>query len=210
MTNNIFCEPSPGLVAHTAASRLLVEDNVLQDWVGFNSEDIFPAAANVLTSLKTHPEATSLTRTGFNFAFDTVDKEPMFVTFGKDPARAKRMGGAMASLTGGEGYQLSYLVDNWDLSDLDANGGTLVDIGGSHGFVSVELAKRWTNMKFIVQDLPKTVESAPSPICDDEPVAQRIELQAHDFFKEQPAKNADGTFLIDCHPRCRTFLANQT
>lgn len=113
------------------------EDEDLQAWIGFNTEDIFPASGHVLRALKKHPEATELTRTGFNFAFDTVDKEPMFVTFGKDPARARRMGRAMASLTGGEGYEVSYLVNveggGYDFSDIDAKGGTLVDIGGSHG-----------------------------------------------------------------------------
>jgi hypothetical protein len=192
MTNNIFREPSPGVIAHTAASRLLAQDAQLQAWVGFNGEDIFPAASKVLTALKTHPEATSLTRTGFNFAFDTVDKEPMFVTFGKDPMRAKRMGAAMVSLTGGEGYEVKYLVDNYDFSDIDAAGGTLVDLGGSHGFVCVDLAKKWKNMKFVVQDLPKTIDSAPKPISEDPQIAERIELLAHDFFKEQVTKNADG------------------
>ncbi|KAG5984383.1 Alpha-1,3-mannosyltransferase cmt1 [Claviceps pusilla] len=195
MTNNIFCEPKPGLIAHTAASRLLADDHDLQDWVGFNSEDIFPAAANVLNALKTHPEATSLTTTGFNFAFNTVDKEPMFVTFGKDPARAKRMGGAMASLTGGEGYEMSHFVDNYDLSDVDGSGGTFVDIGGSHGFMSIALAKKWKNIKFVVQDLPKTVDSAPKPICDDASIAQRVRLEAHDFFQEQSIKDADVYFF---------------
>ncbi|KAG8408832.1 Alpha-1,3-mannosyltransferase cmt1 [Metarhizium acridum] len=195
MTNYIFCEPEPGLIAHTAASRKLAEDGALQDWVGFNSEDIFPSAAKVLESLQEHPEATSLTTTGFNYAFDTVDKEPMFVTFGKDPARAKRMGGAMASLTGGEGYEVSHFVDNYDFSQENKRGGTFVDIGGSHGFVSVDLAKKWKNMKFIVQDLPKTVSSAPKPICDDESIAERVQFEAHDFFKEQPVKGADVYFF---------------
>ncbi|KAK2608453.1 Alpha-1,3-mannosyltransferase cmt1 [Conoideocrella luteorostrata] len=195
MTNHIFCEPKPGWVGHTAASRLLAEDSALQDWVGFNSEDIFPAAANVLKSLREYPEATSLTTTGFNFAFETVDKEPMFVTFGKDPARAKRMGGAMASLTGGEGYELSHFVDTYDFSEVDQQGGTLVDIGGSHGFVCVDLARKWKHMKFIVQDLPKTVNSAPKPICEIETVAERIQFEAHDFFQEQPVKDADVYFF---------------
>ncbi|CAI6093990.1 unnamed protein product [Clonostachys chloroleuca] len=191
MTNHVFCEPTPGFIAHTASSRLLAQDGPLQDWVGFNSEDIFPAAASVLSAIKTYPEATSLTRTGFNVAFDTVDKEPMFATFGKDPARAKRMGGAMASLTGGEGYEVRHFVDSYDLSEIDEKAGVLVDIGGSHGFVCTDLAKKWKKMKFVVQDLPKTVDSAPKPISDDESVAERVELQAHDFFQEQPVKGAD-------------------
>ncbi|CAH0017745.1 unnamed protein product [Clonostachys rhizophaga] len=191
MTNHVFCEPTPGFIAHTASSRLLAQDGPLQDWVGFNSEDIFPAAASVLSAIKTYPEATSLTRTGFNVAFDTVDKEPMFATFGKDPARAKRMGGAMTSLTGGEGYEVQHFVDSYDLSEIDEKAGVLVDIGGSHGFVCTDLAKKWKKMKFVVQDLPKTVDSAPKPISDDGSVAERVELQAHDFFQEQPVKGAD-------------------
>ncbi|OAQ94133.1 O-methyltransferase [Purpureocillium lilacinum] len=191
MTNRIFCEPSPGLIAHTAASRLLATDASLQDWVGFNAEDHFPAAAHVLDALQEHPEATSLTQTGFNYAYGTVDKEPMFVTLGKDPVRAKRFGGAMMSLTGTAGYEVRYFVDGCDLTAVNEQKGTFVDIGGSHGFVCVELAKRWNAMKFVVQDLPKTVESAPKPICEDESVAERIDFQVHDFFKEQPIKDAD-------------------
>lgn len=196
MTNHIFHEPEPGLIEHTAASRELAQDAALQDWVGFNAEDVFPSAARVLESLKAYPEATSLTTTGFNFAFDTVEKEPMFVTFGKDAARAKRMGGAMASLTEGEGYEVDHFTDNYDMSEIDENRGIFVDIGGSHGFVCVDLAKKWKKMTFVVQDLPKTVDSAPNPICDDESVAARIQLQVHDFFTEQPVKGADGMQLL--------------
>lgn len=181
------------MIAHTAASRLLAEDPALQAWVGFNAEDTFPAGANVLKALRTHPEATSLTRTGFNFANGTVDKEPMFVTFGKDPQRAKRMGSAMASLSDGEGYEVRHFVEDYDLSDVDERKGTFVDVGGSHGFVSVDLAKKWRNMKFVVQDLQKTIDSAPKPLCEDQQVASRISLHAHDFFTEQqPVKGADG------------------
>ncbi|KJZ75927.1 hypothetical protein HIM_04751 [Hirsutella minnesotensis 3608] len=195
MTNRIFHEPSPGVIAHTLASRILAQDDNLQDWIGFKTEDVFPAAAMVLQSLREYPEATSPTTTGFNFAFDTVNKETMFETFLKDPARAKRMGGAMASLTGGEGYEITYFADNYDLSAIDNIQGTLVDVGGSHGFVCIELAKKWKKMKFVVQDLSSTIESAPQPICEDEAMAARIRLQSHDFFQEQPIKDADVYFF---------------
>ncbi|KAF4335840.1 sterigmatocystin 7-O-methyltransferase precursor [Fusarium beomiforme] len=191
MTNNIFQEPAPGLIAHTAASKMLAQDANLQAWVGLNGDDFFPAGAHTLEALRADPEATSLTRTGFNHAWGTVDKEPMFATFGKDPPRGKRFAVAMASLTGGEGYEVRYFVDNYDFSDVNTNEGTLVDIGGSHGFVCVDLAKKWNKMKFVVQDLAKTISSAPEPICADEGVAQRICLQVHDFFTEQPVKGAD-------------------
>ncbi|ROV97171.1 hypothetical protein VPNG_08825 [Cytospora leucostoma] len=191
MTNHIFYEPSPGVIAHTAASRLLATDDNLVAWVGFNSEDIFPSAAHTLEALKTFPEATSLTQTGFQFASGTVDEEPIFATFRKDERRARRMGLAMASLTNGEGYEPSFFVDSCDLSSVDARGGKLVDIGGSHGFVCVELARKWKGVRFVVQDLVSTIDSAPHPVSEDDQVAARVEFMAHDFFKEQVVKGAD-------------------
>ena len=46
MTNGIFREPSHGVIAHTAASRALAEDEDMQAWVGFCGEDILPAAGH--------------------------------------------------------------------------------------------------------------------------------------------------------------------
>ncbi|XXH05904.1 hypothetical protein Hte_012346 [Hypoxylon texense] len=210
MANRLFREPQPGVVAHTAASKLLATDGDLQAWVGFNGEEVYPGSAHVLDALRQHPEATSLHHTGFNYAFGTVGEEPMFVTLGKEPARARRMAKAMASLTGGEGYELSYLTaekekgeggggeggGGCDLSDVDARGGTLVDLGGSHGFACVHLARKYRNMQFVVQDLPSTIAGAPAPACaDDAQVAARIRFQAHDFFAEQAVRGADVYFF---------------
>jgi len=192
MTNRIFHEPSPGVVGHTAASRVLAEDQAMDSWVGFCVEDMWPAASQTLKAIELNPSVSEPTQTGFCISNNTTDKEPMFATFGKDPMRAKRMGGAMASLTGGEGYEVSYMIDNYDWKSIDSTGGTLVDIGGSHGFVCVDLANRYKNIKFVVQDLPKTVASAPK--LDDD-IADRITFQAHDFHTEQPVKGADIYFF---------------
>ncbi len=103
--NGIFREPSPGVIAHTAASRALVEDEALEAWIGFNGEEIFPAAAHVIHALEKYPEANLMTRSGFTFANNTIDTEPLFATLGRDQFRAKRMGLAMAGHTDGEGYE---------------------------------------------------------------------------------------------------------
>jgi len=42
MTNRIFKEVEPGVIAHTAISRLLAEDAMMNDWVGFCVDDLFP------------------------------------------------------------------------------------------------------------------------------------------------------------------------
>lgn len=41
MTNHIFKEVSPNVVAHTAASKVLAEDPMINDWVGFCLEDLW-------------------------------------------------------------------------------------------------------------------------------------------------------------------------
>lgn len=134
MSNSVFREVAPGTIAHTAASRVLAEDEDMQHWITFNTEYIFPAAAHVLPALEKYPEAMHPTQTGFNFAFGTVDVEPMFVTFGKDPVKAKMMGRAMASMKAVEGYETKFLVDGYeDFAGVDERGGVFVDIGGSHG-----------------------------------------------------------------------------
>jgi len=112
----------------------------------------------------------------------------MFATLGKDPVRGKRFGGAMKSLTGGEGYEIHYLVDNYPWDQIDEHGGTVVDLGGSHGFVCVDLAQKYKNTKFVVQDLPKMVASAPKLEGD---LAERITFMGHDFYTPQTVKAAD-------------------
>ena len=191
MTNRIFKEVSPGVVAHTAGSKVLAEDAAMNDWLGFCVDDMWPAASKTVAALELNPSASEPTQTGFTFANNTTDIEPMFATFGKSPLRAKRMGGAMVSLTGGEGYEVSYILDNYNWAAIDAMSGTVVDIGGSHGFVCVDLAKQYKNIKFVVQDLPKTVASAPTL---DPSVADRIVFQAHDFHARQPVIGADVYF----------------
>lgn len=47
MTNHIFEEPRKGIVAHTAASRLLAEDQLMRDFVGIACEEHFPGAPRV-------------------------------------------------------------------------------------------------------------------------------------------------------------------
>ncbi|KAE9365008.1 S-adenosyl-L-methionine-dependent methyltransferase [Stipitochalara longipes BDJ] len=187
MTNRIFYEPSPGLVAHTAASRLLATDQAMEDWVGFCVEDMWPAAAQTIPALKQHPEADDMMQTGFCKANGTTNIEPMFPTLNKTK-RATRFSGAMKSLLEGEGYELSYLINGYDWASLNAQCATIVDLGGSHGHVSIELAKNYPNLSFIVQDLPNTIASA-KPVPSE--LADRITFQAHDFTTPQSVKGAD-------------------
>lgn len=52
-TNHIFCEPREGIVAHTAASKLLAENRAVEDMIGTLSEEKFKAAASVISHHRT-------------------------------------------------------------------------------------------------------------------------------------------------------------
>lgn len=47
MTFRIFCEPHKGVVAHTAASKVLAENTLMREWIGMVSEEMWPAASRV-------------------------------------------------------------------------------------------------------------------------------------------------------------------
>lgn len=148
------------------------------------------AASQTIHALTTNPSASEPTQTGFCAANNTTDIEPMFATLGASPSRAKRFGGAMASLTSGVGYELSHLLTAYPWTSLPRTA-TIVDVGGSHGFACLELAKHHPSMRFVVQDLPKTIASAPAYAHLDDAVRDRVAFQAHDFFTPQPVRGAD-------------------
>ena len=122
---------------------------------------------------------------GFNLANDTSD--PAYKELSKYPERAQRFADAMTLFSASEGFEPTYLANNYDWAALGS--GTIVDVGGSHGPVSIELARKFPNLHCIVQDLPETVTEGKKALPED--LAKQVTFMAHDFFTEQPVKNAD-------------------
>jgi hypothetical protein len=126
MTCRVFREPREGYVAHTATSAVLFKDQQMNDWSGLNLDEFFPAAANAVEAMKRYPGSQEPNETAFSIAH--CPGQPMFATISKDPTRAKRFSNAMESLTGGEGYEIKYMVDNYPWKELDEKGGLIVDV----------------------------------------------------------------------------------
>lgn len=51
MTKHIFREPRKGVVAHTATSRLLAEDDQMNDWVAASTDELWQAASQTLNAV---------------------------------------------------------------------------------------------------------------------------------------------------------------
>lgn len=117
---------------------------------------------------------------------NNTDK-PIFEELQHHPDRAKNVSGAMRWLSQDPGFDVKYLLDSYPWTTL-ANR-TFVDVGGSHGLIDQALARHVPTLKCIVQDRPEAIAEGKKLLPQD--LSSRIELTPHDFFQEQPVKNAD-------------------
>ncbi|KAL8838358.1 MAG: hypothetical protein Q9170_002165 [Blastenia crenularia] len=189
MCSHIFSSPTPDTVAHTASSRLFVTEPDWRDIIGLQTDELSPATTRTFEALKQFGDTGEPQHT----AFALQNGKPIFEVLGSDPERGRRFGSAMRHWTKGKAYGLEHLAQGYDWNSIDQAGAIVVDIGGGHGSVSQVLAKATKNIKFVVQDLPGTVEQAKKEIPSD--MSGRIEFIAHDFFTEQPTKEADVFFM---------------
>ena len=191
MSNHIFTEDRPGSVAHTAASHLLVVDSDAYDAIGLMTCELSPVGMKTLDAIETWPGSEEQTETAW-----TLQNEPgisPFACLAKYPERARRFGAGMRYFGRGQGWDLSYLVQGYPWETLDYPGAIFVDIGGGHGTVSQALSRATRHMQFVVQDLPGTVRDGRNALA--KVFEGRVRFVEHDFFSEQPIRDADVYFF---------------
>jgi len=89
------------------------------------------------------------------------------------------------------------LLGKFDWSDIPI-GGTVVDVGGGIGTVSMALTKMQPQLKLVVQDRASVVVDGPkrwSESHGDVLASGRVTFQAHDFFGPQPVRGASAYLL---------------
>ncbi|KAL2047480.1 hypothetical protein ABVK25_011464 [Lepraria finkii] len=188
ITKHIFHEPRKGIVEHTAASRLLAQDEGFLDWVDVNLQETWPAAAQTVNAMRKWPNSRCPAQTGFSYSQDT--EESLFEYLEKYPERAKRFVHGMSAFNTGPGYILDYVVDKFPWASLGE--ASVVDVGGSTGEMMIALATKFPLLNAVVQDLPNTIAEYLIP---PRGVERRINFMAHDFFTKQPVRGADMYFF---------------
>ncbi|KUI59276.1 6-hydroxytryprostatin B O-methyltransferase [Cytospora mali] len=189
VSQRIFEEPQPGVIAHSAASRVLAEDSAMHDYVATCSDELWQAAAQTCNAMARFPGSEEPNETGFCLANNT-DK-PMYKFLSDYPERSIRFAHMMKSFTEGRAFDLKYITDFYPWEQ--HSGGTIVDVGGSQGFVCVALARKFPSISFVVQDLEPVIEDAQKNVPSD--VADRVSFMVHDFFTPQPVVGADVYFF---------------
>ena len=124
MTSNLFSEPEPGEVSHTATSALLVKNQGLHDWAVYMTNTTTPMANKLVEATEKWPEAARKNETAYNVAFET--DLPFFEHLNTDPQRVKEFAGYMKHMQQSEGLALRHMVQGYDWAAVGR--GKVVDV----------------------------------------------------------------------------------
>ena len=146
---------------------------------------------------------TESVRTG-KTAFEKLQGMPVFDYLGKHLEEASLFNETMIGVHGGEPPAVA---EAYDFSKLT----TIVDVGGSTGNMLATILGRHQHLRGILADLPHVVKEAP-PLLKSKGVAERVTIEAHDFFKSAP-KGGDAYILSHVihdwsEAQCLTILGN--
>lgn len=101
-----------------------MRSQALKDWVGYTTEETYPASTKVVEAQERFGVSDDPSQTGYNVAFGT--EKPMFVHMAEDPERERRFANTMVEMTSTEGYGIGHLVGGYGWDGI--GGATVVDV----------------------------------------------------------------------------------
>ncbi|TVY82682.1 O-methyltransferase gsfB [Lachnellula suecica] len=156
----------------------LKEDPKAMDMAGLMFDECWQSMARTVDAMRMF-KSHEPNQTGHALAHDTQDN--MFDWLGKHPEKARRFTSAISTLVP-TGRQELFLLREFDWASL--GNGTVVDVGGSSGGVSIQLAKEFQDLDLVVQDLPEAIDGAAEKVPVE--LRPRVKFMEHDFFTDQP------------------------
>ncbi|KAI0410565.1 S-adenosyl-L-methionine-dependent methyltransferase [Xylaria grammica] len=108
ITMRVFREPEPGMVAHTAASKVL-SHSAASDWLQSGAREMWPAATKTIEALKKRPalQEPNETRRVQGYSLSNERGETLYDIFAKDAERATRWERGMAIFSQRSQFDLS-------------------------------------------------------------------------------------------------------
>ena len=193
IANHVFISPRPGFVAHNGPSQVLAESSAIRALSQHGMEDMVPSMNHLASALKKFPGSQDPRETGFNLAYQISD--PFFEHISKIKYKSDNFHLAMTAFSSEPAFQTSHVVNGFDWAGLGSDA-IVVDVGGSNGSASKALINAFPNLTCIVQDLPEVFGDAGGDACTGaNGEASRLRFMSHNFFTEQPVKNANVYFL---------------
>lgn len=87
----------------------------------------------------------------------------------------------MAAYSSGDSYQINNLVEDYDGASLGQ--GSVVDLGGGRGLISIGIVQRVPASRIVVQDLLQIVQPAAAEVPRS--LASRVQSIGHEIFTPQ-------------------------
>ncbi|KAK9422283.1 putative O-methyltransferase domain-containing protein [Seiridium unicorne] len=189
MLAGFLAEPEPGHVCHSSLSAAMAAQPQLFEWARFVTSSSSPMVSAMVETTERWGEDRAANHTAYAIAWDT--DLTVFGHVAADPDLQGRWASYMRALTQSEGMTVKHLVEGWRCGwdALVARGGVLVDVGGSAGHVSVELARAFPGLRAVVQDRVEVVQRARTENASgliEEGLGVTFEI--HDFFTPQPVR----------------------
>ncbi|KAJ5201516.1 S-adenosyl-L-methionine-dependent methyltransferase [Penicillium cinerascens] len=188
VTEFIFQEPVPGVIAHNPSSYLLHVDEEIRSTLHYTLDEMLKAASATADNVKASPLEYDSALT----PFATLHGIPIFKFYEKDTQRSIRFAKAMAGWAK-LNLNINALKEAFPWDELK---GTVVDVGGGSGKVSITLAQSFPGLKFIVQD-SVDMHAAGQALLTDE-TRDRVSFMQHSFFDPQPVGGAAAFILRAC------------
>ncbi|KAI0199506.1 O-methyltransferase [Astrocystis sublimbata] len=186
-THHVFLESRPGYFSHTAASALFHRDEALRCSGSYMLDECLKAASMASICVRRFPNEPDSTHSPFHTFFGV----PMFSFYEQNPTHAARFAKAMAGTTKLD-RQTSELRHDFPWEELQ---GTVVDVGGGNGHVSMTLAQAFPRLSFVVQDSSDVMLAQGQRLLPPS-LHGRISFMKHDFFAEQPQLQGAAAYLI--------------
>lgn len=195
--HRMFCEPTIGHVAHTAASRLLAEDKSVQREVDMLVNNVWPSYARTVDAMQ-RSGSDEPHMSGFSFAKDI--KVSTHEYFDLQGLKRKDFEGAIQSLTStrlrqprsdssstNNVFAATSQLDGFQWASVPP-GNTVVVFGGSQDDSVVRLVEASHHLRFMIHDSAENIAQA-APVSTH--LTDRVNFIAHDYFTDKPLANAD-------------------
>nr|GAT44697.1 O-methyltransferase [Mycena chlorophos] len=173
-THHIFCEIRPDVFANNPISAVLDKRKSSNDL--FEKSSLFFRSATELAASLRSAEGVPSARLPFSRAFNTTLPFFEWLHQPQNSTALARFGLAMKGI--GENTLDNELNAGFQWGDLLPNS-LIVDVGSGRGHTSIQIAKKYPELRFVNQDLKSQIRDAERPIRDADVFLLR--LVAHNW-----------------------------